>query len=261
MVPVGTAAGDSWRPTISLCWSCRRTARSSIRSSGSGTIFAVTGSPTRCFSAWRTSWMPAMWPGPDWQPTTAWSSRSAQSLGPRLRPLYSCCLLSSRGLRLKHTHVRKYPESRISRGSTWRSHTDRVELLACVLGAVEPDDCGHHQQDHRDQQKRRDERAGRLAQIDRYERPQHRTQDERYGPGKAVAYAANARRIHFRSIGRHRPPHADEAPAPCHAQEPQGDLVMGKDPDRHEDCSLDQQYGKADAPAQPVDHPAARPEA
>src|SRR5712671_2747944 len=33
---------------------CRRTARSSIRSSGFGTICAVTGSPTRCFPAWRT---------------------------------------------------------------------------------------------------------------------------------------------------------------------------------------------------------------
>src|SRR5437764_8109814 len=130
MVPVGTAAGDSWRPTISLCWSCRRTARSSIRSSGFGTICAVTGSPTRCFPAWRTSWMPARWPGTDLPTTTAWSARSAQSLGPRLRPLYSCCLLSSRGLRLKHTHVRKYPESRIRSLFTveeMRRHLNRVE--------------------------------------------------------------------------------------------------------------------------------------
>ena len=37
--------------------------------------------------------------------------------------------------------------------------------------------------------------------------------------------------------------------------------VMGKDPDRHEDRGLDQQYGKADTPAEPVDHPAAGPEA
>ena len=90
------------------------TARSSTRSSGFGIICAAIGSPTRCFPAWRTSWMPARWPGTDLPTTTAWSARYAQSLGPRLRPLYSCCLLSSRGLRLKHTHVRKYPESRIS---------------------------------------------------------------------------------------------------------------------------------------------------
>src|SRR6266403_1378194 len=78
------------------CWvQPTGTARSSIRSSGFGTICAVTGSPTRCFPAWRTSWMPARWRGTDLPTTTAWSARSAQSLGPRLRPLYSCCLLSS----------------------------------------------------------------------------------------------------------------------------------------------------------------------
>src|SRR3954468_17795310 len=132
MGPVGTAAGDSWRPTISLCWSCRRTARSSIRSSGSGTIFAVTGSPTRCFPAWPTSWMPARWPGTDLQTTTAWSARSAQSLGPRLRPLYSCCLLSSRGLRLKHTNVRKYPESRIRTRLLVGHRLDWPEGIQCV---------------------------------------------------------------------------------------------------------------------------------
>ncbi len=48
-----------WCRAISLCWSCRPIARSSIRSSGFGTICAAIGSPTRCFPAWRTSWMPA----------------------------------------------------------------------------------------------------------------------------------------------------------------------------------------------------------
>jgi hypothetical protein len=62
------------------------TARSSIRSSGFGTICAAIGSPTRCFSAWRTSWMPARRPGTGSPPTTAWSARSARSPGLRLRP-------------------------------------------------------------------------------------------------------------------------------------------------------------------------------
>src|SRR6266403_1492084 len=46
MVPVGTTAMDWWCPAISLCWSCRLTARSSIQWSGFGTICAATGSPT-----------------------------------------------------------------------------------------------------------------------------------------------------------------------------------------------------------------------
>ena len=47
------------------------TARSSIRSSGFGTICAAIGSPTRYFPAWRTSWMPARRPGTGSPPTTA----------------------------------------------------------------------------------------------------------------------------------------------------------------------------------------------
>jgi hypothetical protein len=61
----------AWCPAISLCWSCRRTARNSIRSSGFGIICAAIGSPTRCLSAWQTSWMPARWPGTGSPPTTA----------------------------------------------------------------------------------------------------------------------------------------------------------------------------------------------
>src|SRR5712671_5239384 len=89
MVPVGTGAKASWSPAISLCWRCRLTARSSIRSSGFGTICAATGSPTRYFVAWRTSWTPARWRGTGSPPTTAWSAHSARSPGLRLRPLYS----------------------------------------------------------------------------------------------------------------------------------------------------------------------------
>ena len=46
-------------------------ARSSIRSSGSGTICAATGSPTRYFAAWWTSWTPARWHGTGSPPITA----------------------------------------------------------------------------------------------------------------------------------------------------------------------------------------------
>jgi len=55
---------------ISLCWSCRPTARSSTRSSGSGTICAAIGSPTRYMPAWQTSWTPARWPGTGLPPMT-----------------------------------------------------------------------------------------------------------------------------------------------------------------------------------------------
>src|SRR5207248_9243409 len=71
-------------------------------------------------------------------------------------------------------------------------------------------------------------------------------------PTRRSSDLANARRVHFRGIGRHRPPHTDEAPAPRHPQQPQGDLVVGEDPDRHEYGGLDQQYGKADPPTEPV---------
>src|ERR1700738_2852612 len=89
MVPVGTTAMDWWCPAISLCWRCRLTARSSIQWSGFGTICAATGSPTRYFVAWRTSWTPARWRGTGSPPTPAWSARSARPPGLRLRPLYS----------------------------------------------------------------------------------------------------------------------------------------------------------------------------
>src|SRR6202040_1457375 len=77
------------------------TARSSIQWSGFGTICAATGSPTRCFVAWPTSWTPARRRGTGSPPTPAWSARSARSPGLRLRPLYSWRLLC--GLRSK-TH-------------------------------------------------------------------------------------------------------------------------------------------------------------
>src|SRR5712671_4129673 len=135
MVPVGTAAKDWWCPAISLCWSYRRTARSSIRSSGFGTICAVTGSPTRCFPAWRTSWMPARWPGTDLPTTTAWSARSAQSLGLRLRPLRRGCYQTVACDR-KYTHVRKYPEIRISLSTSLIDEfINRQDL---VLARLEP---------------------------------------------------------------------------------------------------------------------------
>src|SRR5712672_510470 len=89
MVPAGTGAEVSWRPAISLCWRCRPTARSSIQWSGFGTICAATGSTTRCFVAWPTSWTPARWRGTGSPPTPAWSAHSARSPGLRLRPLYS----------------------------------------------------------------------------------------------------------------------------------------------------------------------------
>jgi len=63
-----------------------------------------------------------------------------------------------------------------------------------VLWAVKPDDPRHRQQDDWDQQEGGDKGACRLAQIDRDERPQHCTDDERYGPrkitvdGKHVGY-------------------------------------------------------------------------
>src|SRR6185437_8232360 len=41
------------------CAGAGSTARNSIQWSGFGTICAATGSPTRYFRAWRTSWMPA----------------------------------------------------------------------------------------------------------------------------------------------------------------------------------------------------------
>src|SRR5271155_1672654 len=113
MVPVGTAAKASWCPAISRCWRCRRTARSSIRSSGFGTICAVTGSPTRCFPAWRTSSRPARWPGTGLPTTTAWSARSARSPGLRLHPLCRAACYRTVVCDRKHTQVRKYPEIRI----------------------------------------------------------------------------------------------------------------------------------------------------
>src|SRR3984893_15248335 len=105
MVPVGTTAMDWWCPAISLCWRCRPTARSSIQSSGFGTICAATGSPTRYFGASPTSWTPARWRGTGSPPTPAWSARSARSPGLRLRPIHSLCLLSNRGPD-KKTHSR-----------------------------------------------------------------------------------------------------------------------------------------------------------
>src|SRR5271155_1015754 len=113
MVPVGTAAKASWCPAISRCWSCRRTARSSIRSSGFGTICAVTGSPTRCFPAWRTSSRPARWPGTGLPTTPAWSARSARSPGLRLHPLCRAACYRTVVCDRKYTQVRKYPEIRI----------------------------------------------------------------------------------------------------------------------------------------------------
>src|SRR5438445_460429 len=66
------AAGKrSWCLVLSRCWSCRRTARSSIRSSGFGTICAAIGSPIRYFPAWRRSWMHARWPGTGLPPIPA----------------------------------------------------------------------------------------------------------------------------------------------------------------------------------------------
>src|SRR5262249_53566441 len=56
---------------ISGAWSCRLTARSSVRWSGFGITCAVIGWPTRCLSAWPTSWMPVRWPGTASPPTTA----------------------------------------------------------------------------------------------------------------------------------------------------------------------------------------------
>src|SRR5271155_2911249 len=117
MVPVGTAAKASWCPAISRCWSCRRTARSSIRSSGFGTICAVTGSPTRCFPAWRTSWRPARWPGTGLPTTTAWSARSARSPGLRLRPLCRAACYRTVVCDRKYTQLRKFPEIRITTSS------------------------------------------------------------------------------------------------------------------------------------------------
>src|SRR5271167_2244640 len=114
MVPVGTAAKDSWCPAISRCWRCRRTARSSIRPSGFGTICAVTGSPTRCFPAWRTSWRPARWPGTGLPTTTAWSARSARSPGLRLRPLCRAACYRTVVCDRKYTQVRKFPEIRMN---------------------------------------------------------------------------------------------------------------------------------------------------
>jgi hypothetical protein len=55
---------------ITYC-SCRPTAQSSIRSTGFGTICAVTGSPTRYFATWDTSWTLAKPPGSGSPPTTA----------------------------------------------------------------------------------------------------------------------------------------------------------------------------------------------
>src|SRR5271167_623019 len=126
MVPVGTAAKGSWCPAISRCWSCRRTARSSIRSSGFGTICAVTGSPTRCFPAWRTSWRPARWPGTGSPTTTAWSARSARSPRLRLRPPCRAACYRTVVCDRKYTQVRKYPEIRINAQS--QHIVDRVIL-------------------------------------------------------------------------------------------------------------------------------------
>src|SRR4051794_36197494 len=145
MVPVGTAA-KAWRsPAISLYWSCRPTARNSIRSSGFGTICAATGSPTRYFPAWRTSWMPARWPGTGSPLTTAWSARFARSPGLQLRPLHKEWLLSNRGLRYKihpypTTSGDSYKRPRRARSCaaqplTWKLHwhvsgRDEVALMA-----------------------------------------------------------------------------------------------------------------------------------
>ena len=68
--PAGTGAKAWSSPAISRCWRCRPTVRSSIRSSGFSTICAATGSPTRCFAAWRTSWTPARRRGTGSPPTT-----------------------------------------------------------------------------------------------------------------------------------------------------------------------------------------------
>src|SRR5882757_7336991 len=92
----GDHGGAGWHRSQGLVVPCNMTllalpptARSSIRSSGFGTICAATGSPTRYFVAWRTSWTPARWRGTGSPPTTAWSAHSARSHGLRLCPLYS----------------------------------------------------------------------------------------------------------------------------------------------------------------------------
>src|SRR6202040_4042192 len=95
----------SWCVAISLCWSCRLTARSSTRSSGFGTICAAIGSPTRCLPAWRTSWTPARWRGTGSPPTTAWSARSAPSPGLQICLLYRGVPASEPWLQIKDTLV------------------------------------------------------------------------------------------------------------------------------------------------------------
>src|SRR5262249_12152449 len=77
-----------------------------------GTICAAIGWPTRCFPAWRPSWMPARWPGTGLPATTVWSARSARSPGRPLRPLSRSGLLSNRDPRQK-----AHPKSRNLRRS------------------------------------------------------------------------------------------------------------------------------------------------
>src|SRR5215471_10448310 len=57
-----------------------------------------------------TSWMPASRRRTGLPTITPWCVRSARSPGLRLRPLFRCCLLSSRGLTEKYTHVQRFPE-------------------------------------------------------------------------------------------------------------------------------------------------------
>ena len=83
----------------------------SLSAGGRSTACAATGSPTRYFGAWRTSWTPARRRGTGLPPTPAWSARSARSPGLRLRPLHSLRLLSSRGLRIRHTMSRNLRRS------------------------------------------------------------------------------------------------------------------------------------------------------
>src|SRR3984893_7582351 len=134
MVPVGTTAMDWWYPAISLCWRCRPTARNSIQWSGFGTICAATGSPTRYFVAWPTSWTPARWRGTGSPPTPAWSARSARSPGLRLRPLHSLCLLSNRGSDKRHTRVQKFQEIRIRGKLKERSPNAVASIVANEAG-------------------------------------------------------------------------------------------------------------------------------
>jgi hypothetical protein len=57
--------------------------------------------------------MPARRPGTDLPTTTAWSARSARSLGPRLCPLCKDACYRTVACDRRHTQVRKYPEIRM----------------------------------------------------------------------------------------------------------------------------------------------------